>query len=334
MKQLKRSVLSVLASGAAPVANSNGPVGISAATIEEVRQALSELNEAGTWDELSALGRELYDNQGTLRQSLLVWSDILESLVQDAEGRHPQGGRGSLKLKEVKWVVAYLLNRERIHVPGLPTSLEPFFIDVFTDVAVNALVAVLNDHELLKGTDVSSAARRWGTFRWWTHALWRWLTIPWNWVWERFGGWLSSFYVRLRFSRPASPTVRFALAALNEQERPNKTGVLNDLASFLTWLARHHEVVTAFARIVSIAVNEAERFISLDGPAKKQYAENTVMAVLNELGIGQGIVGAVLVRAGVSVAIDALVAVFNKRDYFVHKTAVPGGKSPTPSAEP
>ena len=80
-----------------------------------------------------------------------MWSDILESLVQDAEGRHPQGGRGSLKLKEVKWVVAYLLNRERIHVPGLPTSLEPFFIDVFTDIAVNALVAVLNDHELLKG---------------------------------------------------------------------------------------------------------------------------------------------------------------------------------------
>ncbi|HXW80346.1 MAG TPA: hypothetical protein VEJ84_12650, partial [Acidimicrobiales bacterium] len=114
MKQLKRSVLSVLASGSAPVAVGDGQVGIGAATIDEVREALSELSEAGTWDELSALGHELYENRGEIRQSLLVWWDVLESLVQNAEGRHPQEGRGSLKLKEVKWVVAYLLNRERI----------------------------------------------------------------------------------------------------------------------------------------------------------------------------------------------------------------------------
>ena len=112
----------------------------------------------------------------------------------------------------------------------------------------------------------------------------------------------------------------------SKQPQPDRSAERPGVVSNLAGTA--HEVVTAFARIVSIAVNEAERFISLDGPAKKQYAENTVMAVLNELGIGQGIVGAVLVRAGVSVAIDALVAVFNRRDYFVHKTAVPGGKSP------
>ena len=305
MKQLKRSVLSALANGGTPANGSTSQVGISAATIEEVRQALSELNAAGTWDELAALGHQLSDNRGTLRQSLLVWADVLESLVQDAEGRHPQDGRGALKLKEVKWVVAYLLNRERVRVPGLPTALQPFFVDVFTDVAVNALVAVLNDHELLTGVPVSPAARRWGTFRWWTHALWSWLSTPLNWVWQRFGSWLSSFYTAVRFSRPTSPTVRFALASLDKQQSPAQTGVLDNLASFMTWLAAHNEVVTAFARIVSIAVTEAERFVSLDGPGKKQYAENTVMAVLNELGIGQGILGSVLVRAGVDVAIDA-----------------------------
>ncbi len=107
LKQLKRSVLSALANGGTPANGSTSQVGISASTIEEVRQALSELNAAGTWDELAALGHQLSDNRGTLRQSLLVWADVLESLVQDAEGRHPQDGRGALKLKEVKWVVAY-----------------------------------------------------------------------------------------------------------------------------------------------------------------------------------------------------------------------------------
>jgi hypothetical protein len=328
MKQLKRSVLAALASGGDPVDLGNGQVGVSSGridrgTIDQVRRALDELDAAGTWDELLALGNELYEHRGTLRQSLLVWTDVLESLVQDAEGRHPQSGRGGLKLKEVKWVVAYLLNRERINVPGLPKVLQPFFVDVFTDVAVNALVAVLNDHELLKGTAVSPAARRWGAFRWWVHALGHWLSVPLNWVGQRFGAWLSSFYIRLRFSRPASPTVRFALASLGEQESPKKTGALTDLASFVSWLANHREVVTAFARIVSIAVTQAERFVSLDGPGKKQYAENAVMAVLNELGIGRGILSSVLVRAGVDVAIDALVAVFNKRDYFVHTTPAP-----------
>jgi hypothetical protein len=329
MKQLKRSVLAALAFGDNLVGPDNGEVGtgaqvgISPGTIDQVRQALADLDAAGTWDELQALGSELYEHQGALRQSLLVFADVLESLVQDAEGRHPQSGRGGLKLKEVKWVVAYLLNRERIDVPGLPKALQPFFVDVFTDVAVNALVAVLNDHELLKGTQVSPAARRWGDFRWWLHALWRWLSVPLNWIWQRFGSWLSSFYVRVRFSRPASPTVRFALASLGEQESPKKTGALADLASFVSWLAHHHEVVTAFARIVSIAVTQAERFVSLDGRGKKQYAENTIMAVLGELGIGRGIISSVLVRAGVDMAIDMLVAVFNKRDYFVHRTAAP-----------
>jgi hypothetical protein len=98
MKEFKRSVLSALAYGSTPVGAGDGQVGVSAATIDEVRQALSELNEAGTWDELSALGHELYENRGNLYRSLLVWSDVLESLVQDAEGRHPQAGRGSLKL--------------------------------------------------------------------------------------------------------------------------------------------------------------------------------------------------------------------------------------------
>lgn len=312
MKALKLSALSTLGlyrpSPAVPGLDEEV-----AEALREVRYLLGQLSGADVRGELTALARQLSDHSGELRAAILVWVDVIESLVQDAEGRHPRPGRGTLKLAEVKWVVAYLISSGRFRIPRVPSALQPLVADVLADVTVNAFVALLKDHELLVGLTVSRSTRLSGAARWWWHQLWR----PVAWVLRPLGNGLSKMYVALRFHRPASPALRSALAALGEVDA-GSASVFSAIESFVSWLAANPDVIGALSRLIGLAVTEVERWSSLDGPGKKRLAEDVIVDALADFGVGEGVGGSVVVRAVVDIAVDAVVAIFNKREFFTH----------------
>ncbi len=290
--------------------------GIDAATLLRLRSLLGELSAAGAPAELEALGRELRAHSGEIHAAATAWIGLVEALVQDAEGRHPKPRRGALKLEEVKWVVAYLLRREKVRIPGLPRFLDPLVDDALADLTVDSLVAVLNDHGLLKGTPVTRRARLSGEVRW----IARQLARPIELLLRPLGRLAGAVYTALRFRRVTSPAMRSALAAVDRQIDSGESGLFDSVSSLVSWLAAHRSVVAAAAQLVGIAVNEAETFASLDGAGKKRFAENSVLAVLSDLGIGNGPFGGVVVGFFVDVAIDGIVGVFNERGFFSHRS--------------
>jgi hypothetical protein len=326
MRSLKRQALSILDRELGPTTTDAGGAdalpgsgGLDARTLSEVRHLLGELAGAGASDELVALGRELAGHAGEMRQATLVWIDVIETLVQDAEGRHGARGRGAVKRREITWVVEYLLRTERLRIPDVPAALQPVAIDLCAEVSIRALVTVLDDHALLMGRPAARSARVAATLRWSWHQFWRPLEL----VSGPIARWLSRPYSAVRYHRALSPTLQSALAALEETNAASSgRGTFDALESLFRWLAEHPEVVGALSRLVSIAVTEAERWSALDGPSKKRLAEDIILGVLRDLGLGQGLLGSTIAQVSVDVAVDAIVGVFNKRHFFLHANRV------------
>jgi hypothetical protein len=66
-------------------------------------------------------------------------------------------------------------------------------------------------------------------------------------------------------------------------------------------------------------VQEIEGFLEATGPEKKAYAKQVVFEVLGDLGFdSSNFFFSVKVEAGVDMAIDSIVHLFNKRNVFSH----------------
>lgn len=292
-------------------------------TVQHVRALLAELTDDGAEAEFLAVSQELLSHASELTDVAKAWIRLVEVLVQDAESRNRHDKRGTIKSGEVKWVLAYLLRTGRFQIPQVPSYLQPLAIDVVADLTINAVVGVLDDHDLKTGSPVRRVTRFAGSLRWMAHQAGRPFQGLLNWL----GTQAARLYTAIRFRAKVSPAMRSALAAVEEKGLvEQEQHLFDEVSQFFNWLATHGDVVTTLARLVSLAVTETERFVHLDGPGKKAYAEGLVFTVLQDAGVGQGLIGSTLLRWGVDVAIDSFVGIFNDHKMFAHSsaTASPG----------
>lgn len=318
---MKRRLLDTVERGSGATRGPKSP-GVPIGTVREIAHLLRELAGSGVIDELLTVGRGIETRAPELGHTFQAWAEVVDTLVHDAETRHPRG-RGDLKRREVKWVVRYLLESEEIQFG--PVLLRPLLIDAAADIMIDGLVVVLKDHDALVAGDASKMVRATGTMRWWWFRLGQAL----GWVARAVGAALGRLYVALRFHRPVSPVLRSALAALEQDRKEGRAAhLVEPFVELFEWLGQHPDVFRTASRLVALSVSEAEQFSTLDGPDKKAYAENTIMAVLQDIGMASGILGSVITRVFVDLAIDAVVTVFNKQGIFEHgkhKTGQPVG---------
>jgi hypothetical protein len=88
------------------------------------------------------------------------------------------------------------------------------------------------------------------------------------------------------------------------------------------FVAQHSKQIAAGTRLFFEVVHQAERFVSLSGPAKKDYARDVILGVLDELGfpVGPGLFGDI-VTAFIDSGIESAWSIFDKRapEAFRHR---------------
>jgi hypothetical protein len=284
------------------------------ATIWRIRGRLREMTK-GDDEELVAVLNQLLKHRVQFERALIVWIDLIEVLVQQAERRYPLPGRGQLKRGEVKSAIVYLLRRRRLGIPNVPDFLEPVIVDIFADFTVNAIVALANDHGLWIAQDGPDHPILRG-FKWALFRFWR-LVRP---AVEPLGHLFSRIYMALRYPTPISPALRQALEAVSSESiLASRRGLLDDVIEVKKFIGEHADSLVAGIQLVGIVVQELEKFASLDGAEKKRYATDLVFEILNELGFRTpGPLMQLIIETAVGFAIDATVDLFNKRGLFDH----------------
>jgi hypothetical protein len=107
------------------------------------------------------------------------------------------------------------------------------------------------------------------------------------------------------------------------------SGILADKRSnihagveLVQFLGEHGEQAIAGIKLIFEAVYQAESFLELDGPGKKQYAHDLVVATLEELGfpVGSGLIGAIA-DSFIDAGIESAVTIFTARapESFKHR---------------
>lgn len=258
----------------------------------------------------------LGDRSDEIQKAVVVWVDLIEVLVQDAERRYgTASGRGKLKASEVKAVMRYLLRTDRFDIPKVPEFLEPVLVDWVVDWSIDAIVLVTNDYGLWITTDTSPEGMRMYLKIWWSWLvnLLKMIGYPIAWVG-------SKIRLALRPRIQLTPEIQAALQAVEREGLlTDQTQILHDLTNLLTWIGLHRNQLIAAVELVFSAVQEAESYLELSGPAKKTYARKLVFAVLDDLGFVQktGLLVAII-ESMTSGLIESAVHLFNKRGVFTH----------------
>jgi len=115
-----------------------------------------------------------------------------------------------------------------------------------------------------------------------------------------------------------SPEPQGAIEAVEKEGMIAQPGdVIRQVMDLIVFVGEHAKQVKAGFQVILTAVQEAERFRSLSGPEKKEYATNLILAVLEEVGFVEfdGLLGAVI-EALISSGIEAAVHLFNKHEVF------------------
>lgn len=93
-------------------------------TLARLRRLFQEAVGGGADEELIAALSALARRGDEIVRAFVVWVDLVETLVQDAERRYgTKPGQGQLKAGEVKAVFRYLLRAERFDIPQVPRIL-------------------------------------------------------------------------------------------------------------------------------------------------------------------------------------------------------------------
>jgi hypothetical protein len=264
---------------------------------------------SGGWEGLANAFKKIVQRGEQLVPSFNAWMELVSVLVQSAEKRYPQKGRGRLKKEQVKTAIRYLLRADKFKIPDIPDSLKPFVIDAVVDWSIDVLVCITNENSLWdKGESVRwslratiSAALLWIADI--TRPVWVWIVKICAWIWEM-----------LEQGTALTPELRRALDdAVDKKLVQNKRESFGDVLGAVVWMADHREQVTAAFQLVSEAVHEAELLLNKTGPEKRAYARNLVLATLDALGIrvGDGLLSAIL-GGIVNILIDGVVNLFNK----------------------
>jgi hypothetical protein len=319
IKEIARLALDAWAERLEPPSRATAePAGgdFSPATLWKIRRDFQELTTGDGEEFVAVLNRLLRDRDQIVR-SLIVWIDLIDTLVHQAERRYPLPGRGQLKRSEVKSAIVYLVRRRRLNIPNIPSFLEPVVVDIYADFTVNVIVSLTNDNGLWDLQESSTPAHpvlrslKWALFRFWRFIR------P---AIEPIGRLFVRIYLALRYPTPISPALRQALEAVSRDSlTASRGGLINQAIGAKQFIGEHAGSLVAGVRLIASVVKEVERFASLSGPAKKRYATNLVRELLPELGIrAPGPVMELVIEAVVGFVIDAVVDLFNKRNLFSH----------------
>jgi hypothetical protein len=283
--------------------------------VERMVRLLREALSGGVSDQLAAELRTIAQQGPEVEQSVLVWVDLISSLVQTTEKGHPNGD-GQLKKDQVKSAIRYLLRSGRLSIAEVPSYLEPFVIDFVTDWSVDIIVQATNQHGLWNAreprpsgpkAEFAAALRRLAVA---TKPIWARLIEFFGWIWESMHQWAT-----------LTPEVRAAVdAAVRDGLLRKKQSLLGEIPSVIVWVADHRPQVTAAVEFIFEAVQEAESFVSKTGAEKKAFACELVMATLEEAGYPvEGPVVSYIVEGFVSAGIESAVKMFN--EYPAHNPA-------------
>lgn len=262
-----------------------------------------------------------------MREAFVAWTNLLEVLVQETEidyGTAP--GRGRIKASQVKAVaIRVLVDQPGLRIPRVPPFLTPLLVEAVVDVAVDAVVLVLNRNSLWE--PAPRGPFKGGFFTWVFRSLlslgrrfMRWAPIV------RLGDWLRRVARWWVFqSHPVSPAVQAALDRISRTEGATLDRVLRRKVKAVEWIADNARAVVALVDVVAVAVQEAEWFASLSGREKKEFVTEMVVEFLYELELigGDGTLSNILARRVLDMVIDAVHSVFDRRSPSFGKRAAP-----------
>jgi hypothetical protein len=276
-----------------------------------LRRAYSELVGEQGLDELIRSLAAVTPEPKELQRALVVWIDFLEVLIQDAE-RHfgSTRGLGAYKAQQVKAAMLRIVLASRLDIPRVPAVLEPFAVEIAVDWSIDTVVDLLNRHQLWQPGPPAGALRPSFLDR-----LTAWLSAPLRWC-ER---WLELAARRLVLARhPLSPFVRSAVQAVEREPLFQPKVMAGNAVRLLRWLGEHGQQVTALVEIVAEAAHIAEEFADLEGPEKKQFVIDLVLAALEDLGFLRPAAGLShpFFEWLLDESIEVVVHLFRKRGHF------------------
>jgi len=289
--------------------------------VDRVHRLIDVARAQGLTDDFMNELDRLADRREEIERAIVVWIDLIDVLVQDAERRYGSSkGKGTLKATEVKETILFLLRQQRMKFPHVPDVLVPLIVDTAVDWAVEALVLVLNRNEMWIDTTPAPAnlSTRLSLF---LRSAWKRFYKFVMVIASPFFDLIARIHDALRIKIRVSPELQKALDAVAREGMFNDPNQLARSAfGVIEFVGTHRESLVAFVEVVSEGVQEAETFTWLSGPEKKDYAHDLILAVLDELGFKQrsGLLF-MIIDVMISCAIEATVHLFNKHSVFGHE---------------
>lgn len=270
-------------------------------TAARIRAAFDRASEGGDLGEVWGVISETFRDG---RTTLLAWFDFLEEVVQLAEKRFgSESGRGAFKAQQVKAAVRHLVAESKSPLKAILLTLGPGSVDVFLDVMLTTIVAILNQRRALWGpTAATSAKPAKPPLRLRVLAV--------------FARWVSKLYSWLEDKEPLDDTLRDEVQRIAD-ERGDPLGLFERFFEAGVWINENRRTVEALMEIVAIATDEAEFFTNLPGPEKQAYARDVILVTL-EQEFGIALRGAMLIvaEAVIDFFIDFLVSLNNKHELY------------------
>ncbi|MEW6729937.1 MAG: hypothetical protein AB1489_01250 [Acidobacteriota bacterium] len=286
-------------------------------TILEVRRLMRTAMAEGLDRDLARALNFLSKHDKTIQRAIIVWIDLIEVLIQNAEQRYGSTpGMGPLKAAEVKEMVRYLLRNRSLNIPDIPQYLQPVIVDLVVDWSVDVLVLMANRYGLW--VENGSRTKPQTVLIKFRASLHKFIRLLFLFIIKLFEN------IRKMFQRPVviSPEIKAAIDAVEREGLIISEGQLfHGVADLLVWVSTRRKTLMILVEVVSAAVHEAEGYLSLSGPEKKAYARDLVLAVLDELGFEQrtGLLFAII-DSTINSAIEGSVHIFNKRGLFTHRS--------------
>jgi hypothetical protein len=272
----------------------------------------------------SAVGREqsrtlisllnsISQNGPQIQRAFIAWLDLVEVLVQEAENDYQVSpGKGKLKKEQVKSALRYLSRTRKLGGSKLVGSLPPVAIDLLIDWSIDQIVLLTNQYDLwVQESLPATPAQR---FR---DALRRVISFVGSTL-ARFLGRLAEWFDEFSPEPVLSPKLEAALKAVEQEGLiSGEENLVRGVVQLVIQLGSSKQEIILASEVIFAAVQEAETYLSLSGPGKKEYARNLINAVLEESGFStRSQLLSAFIDVGIDLLIETSVHLFHKRGVF------------------